>query len=83
MAMTVLAIDLPPDLEERLREAAEGQGVTVVDYVRTVLETTVPVPRRRVTNEELRRAAEAAHEYYSTDPEALEIADFVGDDAGA
>jgi hypothetical protein len=39
--------------------------------------------RRRVTPAELRRAAETARDYYASDPEALELADFVGDDHDA
>jgi plasmid stabilization system protein ParE len=35
--------------------------------------------RRRVDRETLRRAAEQAREYYATDPEAREWAEFAGD----
>jgi hypothetical protein len=38
-----------------------------------------PASPRRVSKAQLRQAAEAAREYYATDPEAREWAEFPGD----
>jgi macrodomain Ter protein organizer (MatP/YcbG family) len=75
-----VTIDLTLDLEQRLSAAAQRDGVTLPDYVHHVLEQAAPTTRQRVTHEQLRHAAEAAQEYYATDPEALELAEFAGDE---
>jgi predicted transcriptional regulator len=36
-----LTIDLPPDLEQSLREMAEGRGQTLEEYVRLALNRAV------------------------------------------
>ena len=78
--MSVLAIELTPDLERRLESAARHSGMPVAEYARCLLELGASKPRRRPTAEDLRAAAEASREYYATDPEALELAEFAGDD---
>ena len=75
--MSLLAIALTPDLEKRLESAARESGMPMAAYARQLLENRAP-RGRRPTAGDLRAAAEASREYYGTDPEALEIADFVG-----
>lgn len=60
----------------RLRLLAEQWRCSEAAAVRRAVSDAA----RRVSDEELRRAAELALDYYTTDPEALELAEFIGDD---
>jgi hypothetical protein len=61
---------------ERLRMLADRWRCSEAAAVRRAVSEAA----RLVSQEEMRQAAELALEYYTTDPDALELADFVGDD---
>jgi hypothetical protein len=63
-------------IREKATELGLGPAGRTPD--RTVAATTLQ-ERRRVDPDVLRRAAEQAREYYATDPEAREWAEFAGD----
>jgi hypothetical protein len=61
---------------ERLRMLAERWRCSEAAAVRRAISDAA----RQATQEQMRQAAELALEYYTTDPEALEWANFPGDD---
>jgi predicted transcriptional regulator len=72
----VKSIRFDPEDRERLKILAERWRCSEAAAVRrAVLDAA-----QRVGQEELRRAAELARKYYASDPEALEWAEFAGDD---
>lgn len=87
MSLTVV---LPTDLEERVSEAAAGEGLNVDDFLRRLIESQLPTPltpaqRLLLASPEERRAALAAAaddaaDLYNTDleraPEDRELTAF-------
>jgi hypothetical protein len=73
----VKSIRFDPEDQERLRLLAERWRCSEAAAVRRAVSDAA----QRAGQEELRRAAGVAQKYYETDPEALEWAEFVGDDA--
>jgi hypothetical protein len=63
-------------IREKAKDLSLGPASKTLDET---VKATAPQERRRVDPEVLRRAAEQAREYYATDPEAREWAEFAGD----
>jgi hypothetical protein len=62
-----VSIDVPPDLEERLKAAAKRSGQSVPDYLRSMLENQLPPPRGPESAEERRaRVHSIAGKYAGT-----------------
>jgi hypothetical protein len=85
-----LTIDLPPDLEERLRREAEKHGLTASEYTRHLIEQQLPPQAARkslwetLTPDEWKREFRAWVDSHDATrpplpPEALERANFYGD----
>lgn len=73
----------PVDLE-RIRKLARrwecSEAAAVRKAIADAIEAADREDERKLAYKEMSRAAHQMLEYYSTDPEALEMADFVGDD---
>lgn len=71
-----ITLDLRPELEERLSERAAVQGMSLEDYLLSIIETTpIPAPATEATLEEFEAAMDAFSEgseaYPVLPPEAL------------
>jgi Protein of unknown function (DUF3866) len=90
-AQMTLTIDLPQELEERLRREAEKRGLTVSEYTRHLIEQQLPARREErkslwetLTPDEWKREFRAWVDSHDATkpplpPEALERASFYGD----
>ena len=58
-----LILQLPPDLEESLSEQARVRGISLEQYIQSLLEQLNPRPKRRLTMEEFRAALDGLAEY--------------------
>lgn len=72
-----ITLDLGPDLEERLSERAAAQGMSLEEFLLTMIEATTPIPApaEDATLEEFEAAMDAFSEgseaYPVLPPEAL------------
>jgi hypothetical protein len=65
-----IMLQLTPDLEERLAAEARAQGLSLDDYVRTLLETRfAPEPKRKMTLEEFEAVLDSLAEFSDKIPD--------------